>query len=167
MSAEWPVILFWLAVFVDAVGEAVVFCEGVVVVESGVLFAAWHEIENEGRFFVATGVAHTDVAEDAEGGSADEIDEEIAHGVVKPNVEIAGHGVGGAVGGVDDGFGDVWNVDDFLAVVRIKVDGIDTADQRILLHVHEQKMIGAPFKKFPDNADGHREAEGDHDEIEW
>ena len=110
MSAEWPVILFWLAVFVDAIGEAVVFCEGVVVVEGGVLFAAWHEIENEGRFFVATGVAHTDVAEDAEGGSADEIDEEIAHGVVKPNVEIAGDGVGGAVGGVDDGFGDVWNV---------------------------------------------------------
>lgn len=149
MSAEWPVILFWLAVFVDAVDEAVVFCEGIVVIEGGVLFAAWNEIKNEGRFFVVTGVAHTDVAEDAEGGSADEIDEEIAHGVVKPNVEIAGHGVGGAVGGVDDGFGDVWNVDDFLAVVRIKVDGIDTADQRILLHVHEQKMIGAPFKKNP------------------
>ena len=50
MSAEWPVILFWLAVFVDAIGEAVVFCEGVVVVESGVLFAAWHEIEKRDAF---------------------------------------------------------------------------------------------------------------------
>ena len=51
-------------------------------------------------------------------------------------------------------------------MARVKGDGVDRVHDKILLHVHVQEMVGGAFEEFPEHADRHREAEGDHAEVE-
>lgn len=151
---------------VDAIGEAVFFGEGIVVVSGFVLVAAWHEIENEGGFFVLVAVVQPKVAKDAKDSGADEVHKEIAHGIGEADIQIAAvDKVNAAVGGGDLCLRDVFDAADVLRLLGIKVDTVDALQDGVLLHVETEEGVGAVFEKFPEHADGHRETEGDHAEV--
>ena len=104
-----------------------------------------------------TSVLDVEVADGAEYHRADEVHEQILHGVVQADVQIAAeaqllpvylHG-GDAV----DGDGDV-------AVGGIQHHRGDGVDHGVLLHVHAEQPIHAEFEEFPQHAHRHGKAEG-------
>ena len=126
----------------------------IIVVVVAVAVTGWHQIEDKVLFMTIT-VYQSEIAEDAEGQCAKEVDEQVAHGVAQSNIQVAWHGVDIAVGGEDLCFRDVRNMDDLLTAARVKVHRLNGCNHRVFLHVGVQQGIGAEFEKFPQDADGH------------
>ena len=51
---------------------------------------------------------------------------------------------------------------DLVAAGGVQHDGANVVDNGVLLHVQQEKAVHDTLKKFPQNTDGHGEAEG-HD----
>ena len=104
-----------------------------------------------------------EVAEDAEGQSADEVDEQILHRVVQADVQIP---VKAQVFAVDGNRGDPVDRDGDVLVCRVEHDGGDRVHDRVLLHVHVEQPVHAELKEFPQHADRHRKAECDERHVD-
>ncbi len=97
-----------------------------------------------------------DHADDREHHRADEVDEQVLHGVVQAHVQVARPGLA-----VDH---HAFNGDAHRGIfpLRVQADGIHHMEPGILLHVHVEKQVHAVLEELPQHADGHGEAEGHH-----
>ena len=97
-----------------------------------------------------------EVPDGAEHHRADEIDEQIRHGVVQTDIQIP---VEAQVLPVDGDRVDAVDGDGNVAVGGIQHDGGDGLHHRVLLHIHVEQTVHAELEELPQHADGHGEAE--------
>lgn len=102
------------------------------------------------------------VSDGAEHHGADEVYEQVRHGVVQANVQIP---VEAQVPAVDGHGGDIVDGDGDVAVGGVQHHGGDGVDNGVLLHVHVEHPVHAKLKKLPQNAHGHGKAEGGQGHI--
>lgn len=117
---------------------------------------------------VFAAAAHVEVADDRERQRTDEVDEQILHRIQQTNVQIPAQpqcGLG-AVRLHDDDVGDVFQHSGRIAARGVQHDGADRVDDGVLLHIEEEQLVHRTLKKFPDDADGHREAERHDGQIQ-
>ena len=97
-----------------------------------------------------------EVPDGAEHHRADEIDEQIRHGVVQTDIQIP---VEAQVLPVDGDRVDAVDGDGNVAVGGIQHDGGDGLHHRVFLHIHVEQTVHAELEELPQHADGHGEAE--------
>ena len=102
-------------------------------------------------------VLDIEVPDGAEHHRADEVHEQVLHGVVQPDVQIAAEAqflpIDGHRGDAVDGHRDV-------AVGGVQHDGGDGVHDGVLLHIHVEEPVHAELEELPQHAHGHGEAEG-------
>ena len=159
-------LLHVLALFVN--GKAVVVSEGIVFNVGVIGDAGYDEVFGETLCFAVFGVALVHkIPEDTEDQGAEEVDEEVLHGIGNADIEIAPFDdMNGAVTGDNVGFDNVFDANTGLDIVRVKGDRADACEDDVLLHIHRKEVVHRKFPKLPEHADGHRKAEGDHGEVE-
>ena len=66
----------------------------------------------------------------------------------------------------DDHIRDILDRHNLVAPRLIEFDGVNVADDRVLLHIQLHHAVAGVFKKLPHHADRHREAERDNRQID-
>ena len=108
-----------------------------------------------------------EIAADAEDNRTEEIHQKVLHRIDDSDVKISAvYHIALSVRRLDHRPGNVPDHKGLLTVRRIKCHRTDRLHNKIFLHVQEEKLITEKLKKFPQNADRHREAEGDNRQIE-
>ena len=97
-----------------------------------------------------------EVADGAEHHCADEVNEQIRHGVVQSDIQIAAEA---QLLPVDGDGGDTVDGDGNIFIGRIQHDGGNGAHHRVLLHVHVEETIHAELEELPQHTHRHGEAE--------
>ena len=107
------------------------------------------------------------ISQNAAHNGAQEIHQQILHGVNDADVQIAVFNANGFTGGgVDDGFRNVGNGNQVSGVVRVQSDGAEAGYDIILLGVEVEDLVGGELEKLPQNANGHGETKGDDGDIQ-
>ena len=97
-----------------------------------------------------------EIADGAEYCGADEVNEQVGHGVVQPNIQIAADA---QLLPVDRHGGNAVDGDGRIAVGGVQHDGSDGADDGVFLHIHRKQPVHAELKELPQYAHSHGKAE--------
>ena len=104
---------------------------------------------------------HIEIADDGNYNGANEVDQQVVHGIDEPDIQIAAESEAFSV---DCHVLNVIHRDGDVTFGRIQQHGLEGVDDGILLHVQGEEVVHGEFKKLPYNADGHGKAEGDNSE---
>lgn len=102
-------------------------------------------------------VLDVEVSDDAEGHGADEVDEQILHGIVQPDIQIP---VKAQIRAVDGHRVDAVDGDGGVAVGGVQHHGGNALHHGVLLHIQMEHPVHAELEKLPQHPHGHGEAEG-------
>ncbi len=127
----------------------------------GLVFFPENRNELSGNFALAL-VLHVEEAEEGKNQRADEVDEQIFHGVKQANIEIA---VDVQQLTVDSHALNVPHLHGNVAGSGVEIGGCKVVDDGVLLHIHAEEIVHGKFKELPEHADGHGEAEGGHGTV--
>lgn len=111
---------------------------------------------------------YIEIADGGEHHCADEIHQQILHGVDNAQIQIAAQAQGllGAVGVNHDGIHNILDVDNGIAAGGVQVHRIDDVNHGILLHIHAQKLVHTEFIELPQHPHRHGKAEGNNGQIQ-
>ena len=98
-----------------------------------------------------------EVADDAEGHGTDEVDEQILHGIVQPDIQIP---VKAQIRAVDGHRVDAVDGDGGVAVGGVQHHGGNALHHGVLLHIQMEHPVHAELEELPQHPHGHGEAEG-------
>ena len=117
------------------------------------LFAGDEALGSRALLALAAGVEE---AGDGEHHRADEVHEQVLHGVDDADIQITAQAQALAV---DDDILNALDGHHLIGSGGIQRHGVDRVDDSVLLHIRVEEEVHAELKEFPQHADGHGEAE--------
>ena len=117
--------------------------------------------ESPGQLSLAP-VLDIEIPNNAEGHGANKVDEQILHGIIQADIQVA---VKAQVVAVDRHRVDTVYRDGGIAVSGIQHHGGDALNHRVLLHIQMKEPIHTKLEKFPQHTHGHGKAESSQSHI--
>ena len=109
-----------------------------------------------------TTALNVEKADDREHDSADEVDDQVLHGIDQTDIDIAAIFCNPVLTVDDERIN--FDVFDDIQAVRVKHNRVDFVHNPVLLHIHVQIGIGGELEELPQDTDGHGKAECDDSE---